>query len=440
MSLIYSYPMSFALPDNYAARIPLNDELHAHPYEPLTPPERVVSIAMLADQQHSEAEASHLQALCGHFGEPAPTDPERWHIDLGKLRVKVENHQEYTRYKFVRKLDVAPLEDPYGESPLALLPEGWLAALPGKMLVAMDICVMPYPEGASHRGLLDEFSPHFDKTTLTASQVGRSANLAMTDFRVREDGMTRMLIFSKAKLPSQIGRLTHRLVAMETYRMLALLALPEAKRLLTELPQADARLTELTHAISDGGGADDETLMHQLTTLAAFVEKLVATHYRRFSATHAYFDLVFKRLDELHEQQVETVSSLGGILGRRLEPARTTCDAVSHWLDQLASRVGKTTGLLGTRIDVEHAKQNREMLSAMNRRFQLQLRLQQAAELLSIAIFTYYTVNLLDYVVQELAVLSGAPLESLLVKAIAAPLLALSAYLFIRRLRSKREM
>jgi len=229
-------------------------------------------------------------------------------------------------------------------------------------------------------------------------------------------------------------------VAMETYRMLALLALPEAKRLLTELPQADARLTELTHAISDGGGADDETLMHQLTTLAAFVEKLVATHYRRFSATHAYFDLVFKRLDELHEQQVETVSSLGGILGRRLEPARTTCDAVSHWLDQLASRVGKTTGLLGTRIDVEHAKQNREMLSAMNRRFQLQLRLQQAAELLSIAIFTYYTVNLLDYVVQELAVLSGAPLESLLVKAIAAPLLALSAYLFIRRLRSKREM
>ncbi|MDQ6966778.1 MAG: DUF3422 domain-containing protein [Mariprofundaceae bacterium] len=440
LAYIYNHRMSFSLPPDFAARIPLNDELHVHPYESLTPPERVVSIAMLAGPQHCAAEACHLQALCRHFGEQAPTDPERWRIDLGRLRVKVENHQEYTRYKITRKLDAAPQEDPFGESPLDLLPEGWLADLPGKLLVAMDISIMPYPEGTSHRKLLDEFSPHFDETTLSASQVGRSANLAITDFKIREDGMTRMLIFSKARLPSQIGRLTHRLVAMETYRMLALLALPEAKHLLTELPQADARLTELTHAISDGDGADDEALMHQLTTLAASIEKLVATHYRRFSATHAYFDMVFKLLGELREQQVETVPSLGGILGRRLDPARTTCNSVSHWLDQLARRVGKTTGLLGTRIDVEHAKQNREMLSAMNRRFLLQLRLQQAAELLSIAIFTYYTVNLLDYVVQELAVLAGKPLDSLLVKAVSAPLLALAAFLFIRRLRSKREI
>jgi len=432
--------MIFAFPPELSIRTHLNDELHAHPYEPLNPPERVISIAMLAGRQDVEAEVAHLQALCEHFGAQAPADPERWRVDLGPLRLKVENHQEYTRYKFTRKLDSTPQKDPFAESPLALLPEGWLAALPGKMLVAMDICVMPYPEGASHRGLLDEFRQHFDETTLSASQVGRSANLVITDFMIREDGMTRMLIFSKAQLPSQIGRLTHRLVAIETYRMLALLALPEAKHLLIELPQADARLTELTHAISDGGGADDEELMHQLTTLAAFVEKLVATHYRRFSATQAYFDMVFKRLNELHEQQVETIPSLGGILGRRLDPARTTCDSVSHWLDQLARRVGKTTGLLGTRIDVEHAKQNREMLAAMNRRFQLQLRLQQAAELLSIAIFTYYTVNLIDYVVQELALIAGHPLESLLVKAVAAPVLATTAFLFIRRLRAKREL
>jgi len=432
--------MPFTFPTEYAARAELNDELHAHPYEPLDPPERVVSIAMLTGQQHSETEAAHQRALCEHFGKQVPIDPERWRIDLGPLRVKVENHQEYTRYKLARKLEAAPQEDPFGESPLALLPDGWLEALPGKMLVAVDICIMPYPDGASHRELIDEFSPYFDETALTASQVGRSANLVMTDFRIREDGMTRMLIFSKARLPSQIGRLAHRLVAMEAYRMLALLALPQAKRLLTELPQADARLTELTRAISDGSDADDEELMHQLTTLAAFVENLVATHYRRFSATHAYFDLVFKRLEELHEQSVDAMPSLGGMLGRRLDPARTTCDSVSHWLDQLATRVGKTTGLLRTRIDVEHEKQNREMLSAMNRRFRLQLRLQQAAELLSIAIFTYYSVNVLDYVVQEVALLTGRPLESLLVKAVAAPLLAATAYLFIRHLRSKREL
>ncbi len=226
--------------------------------------------------------------------------------------------------------------------------------------------------------------------------------------------------------------------------MIALLALPDARHLLVELPNADARLTQLTRAISDGNGTDDEELMHQLTTLAAYVENLVANHYRRFSATHAYFDLVFKRLNDLHEQSVEAMPSMGGIPGRRLDPARTTCDSVFHWLDQLATRVGKTTQMLRTRIDVQHEKQNQEMLAAMNRRFQLQLRLrlrlQQAAELLSIAIFTYYTVNLLDYVAQEVAVLSDMPLESLLVKAVSAPLLAITAYLFIRRMRAKREI
>ena len=437
---LYNRRMSFSLPSEFEARSRLNDELHAHPYEPLSPPERVVSIAMLAGQQDAETEAAHLNALCEHFGKATPCDPIRWRVDFGSFRLKVENHQEFTRYKFSRKLDKAPQGDPFQDSPLELLPEGWLEALPGKMLVALDICILPYPEQASHRRLADEYGKYFDAASLTGSQVGRSANLALTDFRIRENGMTRMLIFSKARLSSQIGRLTHRLVEMETYRMIALLALPGARQLLTELPNADARLSHLTGAISDGNGTDDEELMHQLTTLAAYVENMVASHYRRFSATHAYFDLVFKRLNDLHEQSVEAMPSMGGILGRRLDPARITCDSVFQWLDQLATRVGKTTQLLRTRIDVQHEKQNQEMLAAMNRRFQLQLRLQQAAELLSIAIFTYYTVNLLDYVAQEVAVLSDIPLESLLVKAVSAPLLALTAYLFIRRLRKNREI
>lgn len=432
--------MDFSFPPELSIRSRLNDELHAHPYEPLNPPERVVSIAMLADEKQREAETTHLKILCEHFGKAAPDDRIRWRMDFDNFRLKVEKHQEFTRYKLAASISENIAGDPFSASPLAFLPEGWLAGLPGKLLVALDISILPYPEHASHRQLVNEQTAHFDAGAFTASQVGRSGNIALTDFKIRADGMTRLLIFTRAKLPTQIGRLTHRLVEMETYRMMALLAVPEARKLLKELPLADARLTHLTRAISDGDGMDDEELMHQLTTLAAFVENMVATHYRRFSATQAYFTLVFKRLDELHEQSIEAMPSLGGILGRRLEPARNTCDSVSHWLDQLANRVGKTTQLLRTRIDVQHEKQNREMLAAMDRRFQLQLRLQQAAELLSIAIFTYYTVNLLDYVAQEVAVLSGVPLDSLLVKAIAAPLLAFISYLFIRRLRSKREI
>jgi len=36
--------------------------------------------------------------------------------------------------------------------------------------------------------------------------------------------------------------------------------------------------------------------------------------------------------------------------------------------------------------------------------------------------------------------IAGHPLESLLVKAVTAPILATTAYLFIRRVRTKREL
>jgi len=432
--------MSFSLPPDFAARISLNDELHAHAYVPLTPPERLVSITMLVTAEQRGMQAEHLQRLCSHMGKEVPADTSRTCIDFGTFRLKVENHQESTRYKLVRSIKEPRPSDPFSASPVELLPEGWLAGLPGQLLAALDVSILPYPEDTSHQQLADQYAAHFDAAALTASQVGRSENLALTDFRIRPDGMSRILLFSKARLATQIGRLTHRILEMEIYRMLALLALPEARKLLNELPEANQRLTALTGAISDGGGADDERLMQDLTSLAAYVENLVASNYKRFASTNIYFDLVFRRLDELHEQNIDAMPSIGGMLSRRLEPARMTCDSVFRWLDQMANRVSQASQLLRTRIDVQHEKHNQEMLAAMNRRFQLQLRLQQAAELLSIAIFTYYTVNLLDYVVQELAFIVGKPLDSLLVKAISAPLLALGAFLFIRRLRSKREI
>lgn len=437
---IYNRRMSFAFPENHASRGILNDELHAHPYEPLTPPERVVSIAMLVSPEERAKEAEHLQWLCQHMGQPYSESGNRMRINFGPFRLKIERHQEFTRYKFVCKADCDLLAEPFSCSPLALLPEGWLSGLPGKILVALDISIIPYPAHASHQSLVADYTGHFDDTSLTASQVGRSGNLAMTDFRIREDGLTRLLLFSKARLSSQIGRLILRLVEMETYRMMALLSLPEARKLLRELPSADARLTELTRAIANGNGKDDEQLMEELTGLAVYVENLVATHYRRFSATHAYFDMVSQRLGELHEQSVTAIPSLGGMLSRRLEPARTTCDSVFRWLEQLANRVAHTSQLLRTRIDVRHEKQNQEILLAMNRRFQLQLRLQQAAELLSVAIFTYYATNILDYVCQELALVAGTHVESLAVKAIGAPMIAAIALLFIRRVRKKQEI
>lgn len=431
--------MSQVFPKDYALRHALNDELHIHPYEPLTPPERVLYLAMLVTPEERHIEDDHLAVLAQQMGGAEPIhrgNQVRYYF--GDLRLKVERHQEFTRYKFVYHVPEVTSEEPFAKEVVSLLPADWLAGIPGQTLTALDIAVMPYAKEADHAAMLECYAGQFDTDSFTASQFGRSKGLALTDFVIRENGLMRVLLLTRAQLPSQNGRMLLRVIEMETYRMLALMALPDARNLLHQLPEADQKLTLLTHAIAQGDGVDDEELLEELTALAANVEQLVAANYRRLSASRAYFDLVFKRLQDLREEPVEKAPSIGGILARRLEPARTTCESVSRWLDQLSQRVAHASDLLRTRIEVRHERQNQDLLTAMNKRFQLQLRLQQAAELLSVAIFTYYATNLVAYVVEELEVLLGIPGDPLLIKAVVSPVLAATALYFLFRMRKKK--
>ena len=66
---------------------------------------------------------------------------------------------------------------------------------------------------------------------------------------------------------------------------------------------------------------------------------------------------------------------------------------------ELADLHHKEAALLRTRIDIALAKQNRDLLSSMDQRTRLQLRLQQTVEGLSIVAISYYLVALIGYVI-----------------------------------------
>ena len=94
--------MSHVFPKDYALRHALNDELHIHPYEPLTPPERVLYLAVLVTPEERHLEDDHLALLAQQMGHVEPIhrgNQVRYYF--GDLRLKVERHQEFTRYKFV---------------------------------------------------------------------------------------------------------------------------------------------------------------------------------------------------------------------------------------------------------------------------------------------------------------------------------------------------
>lgn len=418
------------LPEDYTLRRELNDEVHTHQYEKLMPPERASFIALLVDEAARSKEWAHLARLCEIFGRTLPKkESKNLHMDMGEFRLKVERHQEFTRYTFVKQ---GAFDNPFLDSALSYLPEDWLAELPGKTLVAAHIGVM-LGKTRDSQPELSEIAAYFETDTLAGSRAGSSGSLVYTDFRIREDGFSRFLVIANSSLPTQNGRLLLRLIDVETYRMLALMALPDARSLIAKVPAMDNELTKITDAISHGSDKNDETLLDDISGFAARLEGLISSTYFRFAATRAYFGVVSNRLSELRESPIEGIPTFGGFLNRRMEPARNTCESAGKWLDLFSSRINHASQMLRTRIDVRREAQNQELLAAMNRRFHLQLRLQQTVGRLTIAVFTFYSVNLIGYVVDAIEEHFHWHLDTTLIRAVSIPFVALIAYFLVGR-------
>ncbi len=89
-----------------------------------------------------------------------------------------------------------------------------------------------------------------------------------------------------------------------------------------------------------------------------------------------------------------------------------------------------------TRVDTALSRQNRDLLAFMDRRTDLQLRLQQTVEGVSVVAISYYAIGLLNYVIKGLPIESSGSNHDLLVAA-AVPAVAFNCWVAMRRLRSK---
>src|SRR3546814_4483490 len=116
--------------------------------------------------------------------------------------------------------------------------------------------------------------------------------------------------------------------------------------------------------------------------------RAVETPYR-FAAPRAYHALVERRIAELREERIEGLPTIGEFMERRLSPAMRTCETMAGRIEGLSRRATRMANLLRTRVDVALERQNVELLDMMNRRSQLQLRLQETVEGLSVAAITY---------------------------------------------------
>lgn len=420
-----TYP---ALPGDHPQRRALNDEVHARPPDVLLAPVRLSYLALIGSGSKAD-DLAMLSRLIEGTGAPKPA-PESSHYsaDLGSYRIKWERHTEFCRYTFYTK---GVETKPFSEPAISLVPRNWLRDLKGRTIAAIHANVV---HGAKAPELAKTADHYFNGNPIIGSTISGGTGRAYTDFRIHGDGFGRMLLCDHRMMPRQIGRLVQRLFEIDTYRMMALLALPVARQLTPLLAAAEQELQQVLNAMQTAGDTEEPLLLDRLTKLDAAVERQYTDNHYRFSAANAYYDLVQQRIEELREERIEGLQTFREFNDRRFLPAISTCRAVSARQSALSERIARATVLLSTRVSVTREKQNQSILQSLDQRANLQLRLQQTVEGLSIAAITYYIVGLVYYAAKGFLP-KGSEITAEFLAACAIPI-ALAAVAFgLRRFR-----
>lgn len=412
------------LPPNHAQRELLANEVHARPSEAVAIPAQVVHVAVLIDAEARESERKHLDALARRLGFAPPNSHDtHWRAQLAGLRLKWERHGEFSSYTFITEGDAG--HDALGE--LAMRAPGWLSQVPGRTAAAVKV-VLHAADSEAAAAL---------KQPVASRVMGGLAEVH-TDFKQASDGCTRLDVVDRGLTPAQAGRLLQSLCEIEAYRVLALLALPIARRQWPRVSEIEQSLAQLTDRIAaaEADHLSDETLLHQLTRLAAEVESGIAASQFRFGACEAYHQLVVQRIADLREERLAGLPTIDEFMGRRLAPAVATCATVMQRLKSLAERIAQASGLLSTRVDITREQQNQALLASMDLRAKQQLRLQQTVEGLSVAAIAYYLVGLVAYAAKGLNA-AGLRVNTELLVAAAVPVVAGGVFWAVRRARRR---
>jgi uncharacterized membrane-anchored protein len=420
-------------PTAHPQRIALHNEVHARPPDAMTGPLTHSHLVMFAGPGEKEASRLHLATLLRDHHLPPPEDGNtHMRCDVAGFRLKWELHTEFVSWTFSRPFKAESFN---AENPLTaidVLPQEWLASLPGKCLAAKHLWIIPGhdlpPEILMSRFLNEE--------TLVGSRVSGGFAAVYTDFALHRDGYSRTFVVADKLPPRRLGRLVQRLLEIDTYRMCALLGVPKARESSSILSVAETELADLARAIRAAGRHEEPRLLDRLTRLAGEVESQYAATHSRFSASAAYFQLIDQRLKEIGEIRIPGLQTLGEFIDRRLSPARDTCAWAVRRQDALSQRVSRISNLLRTRVEIEQQLSSQALLSAMNTRQHHQLKLQATVEGLSVAAITYYVVGLISYVAKGASEF-GWPVSSEVTAAFAIPIVAVFGWTSLRRVHAR---
>ena len=228
-----------------------------------------------------------------------------------------------------------------------------------------------------------------------------------------------------------------RICEIETYKAMSMLGFFRSKDLSAKMGGIDGRLNELTRDLSMGHSEDTEQTLNDLLQISGELEQLSAESAFRFGATGAYEKIVHQRINVLREERFMGRQTFAEFMMRRFDPAMRTVAATKARLEAMSARAIRASDLLRTRVDVDRSRENKQLLESMDRRADLQLRLQKTVEGLSVVAISYYAVNLMLYLVGPLGYKLG--LEKTVQAALVTPPVLLAVWFLVHRIRKHME-
>lgn len=369
-------------------RIELHNELHARPSIYFNEPAYVFHAALLERGEQLETIVTELHAMAGLTREGTHTSGL---LKLDEASIKWERHTEFLSLTMV-------LPKPIGGEFWPVVPQNLkhLVEAHQELLINFtQLLVESEPRWEGH-------SSRYGFKDPAGSEIGSGDAVVWSDFRLDDNGINRMLLVNRGLNAYRLGRMVRRLLEIETYRMMASLALPDAKAVNAQIRAFDNELTQLSERNAAVNGNEARAILDEIAALSARVVRLTSRSRRRFSATEAYSQLVLERIAELRETHVGNSQRLGVFIERRFNPTVRYCSGTFQRLERLADSVAHLGELLQARVQVEVEEQNSAILKSLNTRATAQIKIQKAVEGLSIIAISYYLLSLFKLMYEAL--------------------------------------
>jgi len=406
-------------------------ELHNRTFPVVQLPAQVSSLVLL-NPGDRQCEINRLTDLAHkHNVAPPQAGESCYYQSFKEFDFRWERHNEFSTYTVICQ---GQPETELCRNLFLLMDADWLDSLPGEVIAANHIDLRPTSLNPQ------QLQDYFDGKRLVGSKIYDGLATVWTSVLDDADGFIRTLVVDEGIDALQAGRAIRNLLEIAAYRAMTLLALPIARELIPAVTKLEAQLVGTNAKLNLLETVEDEqNLMTELIEEATQLEKLVADHNFRFSATQAYFSLTESRLDMLREQKLPTFRTLKQFHVRRFIPAFHTCMSVVKRKEDLSKRISRTTELLNSRLQLSLELQNQRLLASMDKRSALQLRLQQTVEGLSVVAMTYYSMNLIKLLMEPLPVEQYLLMSKTMALAIMTPFVFTGALMLVKRIRNKLE-